>query len=110
MTALLGPPPPSLLARAALSTKFYSDLGKLRQSHMFTSSSDKPVEDEWSAGIPLPDPRPLEERSTVLEGEDKDLFLRPMRKMLQWEPEKRSTAAELAQDEWTHKHTVNERW
>ena len=77
---------------------------------MFTSSSDKPVEDEWSAGIPLPDPRPLEERSTVLEGEDKDLFLRLMRKMLQWEPEKRSTSAELVQDEWIHKHTVNERW
>ena len=46
----------------------------------------------------------------MLEGEDKDLFLRLMQKMLQWEPEKRSTAAELAQDEWIHKHTVNERF
>ena len=58
----------------------------------------------------MPDSRPLEERITVLGGEDRDLFLRFMRKMLQWEPEKRSTAAELAQDEWIHKHTVNERF
>ena len=52
----------------------------------------------------MPDSRPLEERITVLGGEDRDLFLRFMRKMLQWEPEKRSTAAELAKDEWILKH------
>jgi serine/threonine-protein kinase SRPK3 len=110
MIALLGPPPPSVLARAALRSKFYSDTGKLRLVCIPRLPSDKPVADEWCAGIPLPDPRPLEKRLTVLEGEDKDLFLRLMRKMLQWEPEKRSTAAELAQDEWIHKHTVNERF
>ncbi|OSS49897.1 hypothetical protein B5807_05812 [Epicoccum nigrum] len=86
MTGLLGPLPPSLLARAALRSKFYSD------------------HDEWCAGTPLPDPRPLEKRLTVLSGEDRDLFLRFMRKVLQWEPEKCSTAAEFAKDEWILKH------
>jgi hypothetical protein len=43
---------------------------------------------------------PLEQRETSLEGEEKDMFLRLVRKMLQWEPEKRSSAMELEQDEW----------
>ncbi|KAG6099016.1 hypothetical protein E4U31_004584 [Claviceps sp. LM219 group G6] len=82
MIALLGPPPPSLLARANLRSKFFSDAG------------------EFCAGIPIPEPRPLEQREMFLKGEDKDCFLRFMRKMLQWEPEKRSSAKELAEDEW----------
>jgi hypothetical protein len=46
---------------------------------------------------------PLEERETTLEGlEEREAFLRFMRKMLQWEPEKRSSAKELAEDEWIH--------
>jgi serine/threonine-protein kinase SRPK3 len=48
---------------------------------------------------------PLEERETTLEGEEeREAFLRLMRKMLQWEPGKRSSAKELAEDEWIHKH------
>ncbi|KAG6285525.1 hypothetical protein E4U09_007256 [Claviceps aff. purpurea] len=82
MIALLGPSPPSLLARANLRSKFFSDAG------------------EFCAGIPIPEPRPLEQRETSLKGEDKECFLRFMRKMLQWEPEKRSSAKELAEDEW----------
>lgn len=57
-------------------------------------------EGEFCAGIPVPEPTPLEHRETALEGEEKECFLRFMRKMLQWEPEKRSSARELAEDEW----------
>lgn len=53
----------------------------------------------------MPEPSPLEERVTDLEGEERELFLKMMSKMLQWEPEKRSSAAELADDEWLRKHT-----
>lgn len=43
---------------------------------------------------------PLEERETTLEGEEeREAFLCFMRKMLQWEPSKRSSAKELAEDE-----------
>jgi len=88
--ALLGPPPPSLLAQANLRSKFFSDSG------------------EFSAGIPLPNPHPLEQRETTLQGEanneDRALFLQFMRKMLQWHPENRSSARELAEDEWILKH------
>jgi hypothetical protein len=33
---------------------------------------------------------PLEERESTLKGEDKAIFIRLMRKMLQWEPSQRS--------------------
>ncbi|KAG6059550.1 hypothetical protein E4U32_003952 [Claviceps aff. humidiphila group G2b] len=82
MIALLGPPPPTLLARASLRTEFFSDAGDL------------------CAGISIPESRPLEQRLTVLDGEERECFLRFMRKMLQWEPEKRSSAKDLAEDGW----------
>ncbi|KAH7049463.1 kinase-like domain-containing protein [Macrophomina phaseolina] len=92
MIALLGPPPPSLLARASLRSKFFSDAG------------------DFCAGIPIPESTPLEYRETSLGGEDRkedrDCFLRFMRRMLQWEPEERSSAGELAEDEWILKHTT----
>ena len=42
----------------------------------------------------------LEERESSLEGEGKERFLAMMRKMLQWDPSKRASAKELADDEW----------
>jgi serine/threonine-protein kinase SRPK3 len=68
------------------------------------------ISDEFCAGIPLPAPVPLEDREMSLERdgkiEDRACFLRLMRKMLQWEPEKRASAKELAEDEWIVKHTT----
>ena len=64
----------------------------------------------FSARIPIPRSRTLEDRETSLQGkenkEDRELFLHFMRKMLQWEPETRSSARELADDEWILKHTT----
>jgi serine/threonine-protein kinase SRPK3 len=66
---------------------------------------------DFSAGIPLPRSRTLEDRETTLQDgddkEDRECFLRLMRKMLQWELEKRSSARELAEDEWIVKHTTD---
>ncbi|GIJ87713.1 hypothetical protein Asppvi_006626 [Aspergillus pseudoviridinutans] len=87
MISLLGPPPLSLLAQGKASRKFFSDEG------------------DFCAGIPLRDRIPLEDRETTLEGQDKASFLRFMRKMLQWEPGKRSSAKELDEDEWIRKNT-----
>lgn len=53
---------------------------------------------------PLQERVPLEDRETTLEGEDKEEFLCLMRKMLQWEPGKRSSPKELEKDEWIGKH------
>lgn len=62
-------------------------------------------------GIPLPDSKSLEEREMTLRAtenneEDRAYFLRFMRKMLQWEPEQRSSARDLAEDEWILRHTT----
>lgn len=69
------------------------------------------LQGDFSAGISIPRARTLGDRETTLkDGEDKEdreCFLRLMRKMLQWEPEKRSSARELAEDEWIVKHTTD---
>ncbi|KAJ5190355.1 uncharacterized protein N7498_009340 [Penicillium cinerascens] len=82
MIRLLGPPPPSFLARGNLTQKFFSEEG------------------DFCAGVSVGEYTPLEQRETSLEGEDKEKFLRLVRKMLQWEPERRSSAKELEKDEW----------
>ncbi|KAI1502355.1 serine threonine protein kinase, CMGC group [Biscogniauxia marginata] len=87
MIALMGPSPQSLLARGNSSHRFFS------------------AEGEYSAGIPVPEPITLRKIETSLEGRDKQLFLRFMQKLLQWEPEKRSSAKELIEDEWVREHT-----
>ncbi|KAI0099620.1 kinase domain protein [Nemania sp. FL0031] len=80
--ALLGPPPKDLLARGNLASKFFSDEG------------------EFTAGIDLPTSASLEEIEKHLAGDEKRQFLEFMRKMLQWAPERRSTAGELFYDAW----------
>ncbi|KAB8263056.1 kinase-like domain-containing protein [Aspergillus pseudonomiae] len=82
MINLLGPPPPGLLTQGKQSHKFFSDTGEFHEPTLLQNLT------------------PLEQRETTLEGEDKESFLRMMRRMLQWEPEKRSPAKELAEDEW----------
>jgi len=42
----------------------------------------------------------LEQRETTLEGQDRKKFLQLMRKMLKWDPVKRSSMKQLLQDEW----------
>ncbi|KAL5049137.1 hypothetical protein BDW71DRAFT_217756 [Aspergillus fruticulosus] len=83
---LLGPPPPSLLARAKLRQKFFSD------------------DNNFCAKFLLEDRITLEQREKTLEGQDKAQFVRLIQKMLQWEPEKRSSAKELQEDEWICKN------
>ncbi|KAJ7151047.1 kinase-like domain-containing protein [Mycena filopes] len=85
--ALLGPPPPSFLARGSQSSRVFSEQG------------------EWQGGVPVPPHVPLEQLETNLEGADKKLFLEFMSKMLQWEPQNRQTPKQLLEDPWLKKHT-----
>lgn len=55
---------------------------------------------EWRAEIPVPDHTSLEESEEILQGSDKEAFLRFMRKMIQWRPEDRQTASQLLEDDW----------
>ncbi|BCS18372.1 uncharacterized protein APUU_11200A [Aspergillus puulaauensis] len=86
MVDLLGPPPAGLLAAGRQSRKFFSETDEFREKGLLKGEI------------------PLEQRETSLKEEDRQRFLRMMRRMLQWEPEKRSSARELAEDEWIQKH------
>ncbi|KAK8099812.1 hypothetical protein PG999_010186 [Apiospora kogelbergensis] len=82
IAALLGPPPRALLKSGKSSHKYFTDQGDFRPDFL------------------VPSTVPLENRETNLEGADRERFLAMMRKMLQWDPVKRSSAKELAEDEW----------
>jgi serine/threonine protein kinase len=86
--SLLGQPPQPLLRLGKSSHKFFTDAGDFR------------------ADIPVPDSISLEEKETTLEGESesRERFLAMMRKLLHWEPSKRSSAKALADDEWIKQH------
>ncbi|KAF4967479.1 hypothetical protein FSARC_4974 [Fusarium sarcochroum] len=80
--ALLGPPPQTLLESGKSSHKFFTDTG------------------DFCKDISIPESITLEEIEIGLEGESQQKFLAMMRRMLQWDPSKRSSAKELADDEW----------
>lgn len=54
----------------------------------------------FCAGILAQEHTSLEERETTLGGQEKERFLCLVRKILQWERGKRSSAKELQEDEW----------
>lgn len=59
----------------------------------------------FTAGIDLPATTSLEEMERHLAMDEKRRFIEFMRKMLQWAPERRSTAEELFQDAWLQEQT-----
>ena len=81
MVALLGPPPLEYLHRSKTSWTYFDDAGN------------------WKVAAKIPDTS-LEISEGRLEGDNKAAFLQFIRKMLQWNPEKRSTAKELLADPW----------
>ncbi|CAG7934789.1 unnamed protein product [Penicillium salamii] len=81
MIAVLGPPPRDMLQSNDYATKFFDSEGNWRGVAPILSTT-------------------LEQREEFLQGEQQQLFLNFMRRMLQWQPEKRSSARELLADEW----------
>ncbi|KAF3492325.1 protein kinase domain-containing protein [Arthroderma uncinatum] len=81
MIALLGPPPAGYLKRSKESWRYWDESGTWKDMVIIPKNS-------------------LEESEEYLEGENKKLFLRFMRKMLTWAPEERHSARELLLDDW----------
>lgn len=107
---ILGPPPPGLLARAAARTDFFSENGLYHHPCVLRRVLAKvpSISGDLHTTIAVPPPISLEELETNLEGTDKVLFLKFMRKMLQWDPKDRYTAKQLLDDEWLNKHLYTE--
>ncbi|RAK72536.1 kinase-like protein [Aspergillus fijiensis CBS 313.89] len=70
-----------IIANSVYATEFFDDEGN------------------WKGAIEIPS-RSLETLEGNLEGEPRLLFLRFLRKMLQWKPEERFSARELLEDPW----------
>lgn len=111
IVALLGPPPKDLLTRGRLASEFFSDQSIVLLNEpsapnlAFYPANTANLLGAFAAGIDLPTSTSLEEKETLLTGDDKKQFLEFMRKMLQWSPERRSTAGELFQDAWLQERT-----
>ncbi|KAF8903368.1 kinase-like domain-containing protein [Gymnopilus junonius] len=84
LIGLLGPPPKVLLDQGEYSPKWFNSEGTFKFSELIPT------------GISLAD------RVTVMDGNDKRLFLDFAGRMLQWLPENRGTAKELLADPWLH--------
>ncbi|KFY42383.1 hypothetical protein V494_02434 [Pseudogymnoascus sp. VKM F-4513 (FW-928)] len=82
MVACMGPPPLKFLHRSKESWNYFDKQGRLLEP----------------TGIPAS--LSLESSEENLKGRRKELFLQFMRKMLQWAPEDRQSAAELLHDPW----------
>ncbi|CAH0023124.1 unnamed protein product, partial [Clonostachys rhizophaga] len=81
LTAALGPPPASLLARhRERALEYWDEDGK------------------WGDFVPIPAEKTLEASETKLT--DKTKFLQFIRRALTWDPNERPTAKELLQDPW----------
>lgn len=55
---------------------------------------------KWIADMPIAKDMELEKLELGLQGRNKELFLNMMRGMLQWRPEDRKSAGQLADDPW----------
>ncbi|KAF1842515.1 protein kinase [Cucurbitaria berberidis CBS 394.84] len=83
MVSFIGPPPKAFLERSENCRKYWD------------------MEGNWIAETPVPD-QSLENRVKSLSGDDRELFLRLLRKTLRWLPEDRPAAQELFQDEFIY--------
>jgi hypothetical protein len=81
MVSLMGQPPKEFLTRSDKCHKYWD------------------AEGNWIAATTIPD-QSFESRETRLDGEDKDLLLKLVRKLLQWLPEERPSAQDLFLDEF----------
>ncbi|KAL3475675.1 kinase-like domain-containing protein [Aspergillus californicus] len=83
MEAMLGPPPLNFLRKSPHSQKYWDSLGI----------------GQWKSAVEVPHCS-LEESEEYLEGENKKMFMKFIRKMLRWDPEERQSARELLSDPW----------
>ena len=101
--ALPGAPPADLVARGRLSAKFFFN-GAHAPLMLWRNYADHIYIGTFNAGTHLPPAGSLDATQTNPEGHDKELFMRLVRKMMQWTPEDRCTAADLSRDPWINSH------
>ena len=81
MVSLMGPPPKEFLERSVKCREYWD------------------AEGNWIATTAIPN-QSFESRETRLDGEDKELLLKLVRKILRWIPEERPSAQDLFSDDF----------
>jgi hypothetical protein len=81
IVSLMGPPPKEFLERSEQCRKYWD------------------AEGNWIATTAIPN-QSFESRETRLNGEDKELLLKLVRKILRWLPEERPSAQDLFSDDF----------
>ncbi|KAI1920683.1 hypothetical protein LOZ12_005618 [Ophidiomyces ophidiicola] len=84
MIAIMGPPPKIFLEQSKMGRIWWDEQGK------------------WKGPAPIPT-HSLEELADKIKGEDKEGFLRFLRRILKWLPEERPKANEILYDPWLMK-------
>lgn len=97
---MLGPPPADLLLRGSRSERFFTEDGMFHVCGLLDMSLTHSCLGEWCADFPIPEGLSLETSEENLAGENKVMFMKFVRSMLQWRPEDRKTAKELLDDPW----------
>ncbi|TPX22045.1 hypothetical protein DIZ76_016012 [Coccidioides immitis] len=78
----LGPPPLEMIRKSPLFSTYFDEQGN------------------WASEPPIPKTSFEDFVTTIPPGEEKDQFLRFIRKILIWDPKMRANSYELIQDEW----------
>ncbi|PYI05498.1 kinase-like protein [Aspergillus sclerotiicarbonarius CBS 121057] len=99
MVAVLGSPPVGFLRKAPRSQMYWDSLGRYPLLNGGFGIRLIQETGQWKAAVEIPE-NSLEDSEEYLEGENKVMFLRFMRKMLCWDPEERQSARELLTDCW----------
>ncbi|KAJ5545174.1 kinase domain protein [Penicillium sp. DV-2018c] len=101
--SLIGPPPEDMLERGSRSSRYFNDDG----ISLTKMSLPKTCLADYQAGqfkfpglISNENERGLEKKLTVIEGDEKQIFLNFVSRLLRWRPEDRATAEELLSDPW----------
>lgn len=98
MVSLIGPPPPEYLTRSKKAAQFWDNQGTFLPCPIVFYSYISII-GNWKGSIPIPE-QSMETREQQFLGEDKELFLNFLRRILRWLPEERPTAEELAYDDF----------
>ncbi|KAJ5570433.1 uncharacterized protein N7459_009863 [Penicillium hispanicum] len=99
MQAVLGNPPLQFLARSERSLQFWDKNGLWPSPDVNVDICWPFVLGKWKGAAPIPEHN-LEVLEDRLKGDEKEDFLRFLRRMLCWLPEERASAKELLFDPW----------
>jgi serine/threonine-protein kinase SRPK3 len=100
----LGPPPLIIIQKSPLFSTYFDSEGKPYSPHPLPPVnayfSLKATTGNWVSEPPVPKTSFEDFVTTIPPGQEKDQFLRLIRKILTWDPEARATSNGIILDEW----------